>query len=71
MLWISVYRQGFGVAFFVWLLLTFWTFDVWAVWFGIGASVLSGLVLSVALAAHVAKQEIGGLWGPGTPRRAA
>lgn len=70
-LWISVYRQGFGVAFFVWLLLTFWTFDVWAVWFGIGASVLSGLVLSVALAAHVAKQEIGGLWGPGTPRRTA
>ena len=60
-LWISLYRQGFGVAFFVWLLLTYWRWDVLSVWLGIGVSVLSGLVLSLVLAAHVARQEIGGL----------
>ncbi|MEM6738858.1 MAG: MATE family efflux transporter [Pseudomonadota bacterium] len=62
-LWISIYRQGFGVAFFVWLLLTFWSWDIWSVWFGIGLSVVTGLVLSVSLASYVAQQEIGGLWG--------
>jgi len=67
-LWISLYRQGFGVAFFVWLFLTYWSWDLWSIWFGIAASVCSGLVLSVVLANHVARQEIGGLWGPPTAR---
>jgi hypothetical protein len=36
-------------------------FSVWGVWFGIASAVLSGLVLSLAIATHVAKDTIGGL----------
>lgn len=61
-LWISIYRQGFGVAFFVWLFLTLRGWDLWSVWYGIGTSVVSGLVLSVLIAQWVARREIGGLW---------
>ncbi len=61
-LWISIYRQGFGVAFFVWLYLTLFGWDIWHVWYGIGTSVVSGLILSVVIAMYVAKREIGGLW---------
>ncbi|MEM1428227.1 MAG: MATE family efflux transporter [Pseudomonadota bacterium] len=67
-LWISLYRQGFGVAFFVWLLLTYWQWDVLSVWIGIATSVVSGLILSVMLAAYVAQREIGGLWGRAAAR---
>ncbi|MFZ1726057.1 MAG: MATE family efflux transporter [Albidovulum sp.] len=61
-LWISIYRQGFGVAFFVWLYLTLFGWDIWHIWYGVGTSVVSGLILSVLIAHHVAKREIGGLW---------
>ena len=61
-LWISIYRQGFGVAFFVWLFLSVRGWDIWSVWFGIGTSVLSGLVLSLVIATFVSRKEIGGLW---------
>lgn len=60
-LWISIYRQGFGVLFFVWLYLTILDGDVWNIWLGIGTSVVSGLVLSLLIARHVALREIGGL----------
>lgn len=60
-LWISIYRQGFGVAFFIWLYLTLFGMDVWLVWIGIGTSVVSGLVLSLWIATRVARHEIGGL----------
>ncbi len=63
-LWISMYRQGFAVAFFVWLFLTVRGWDVWSIWYGIGASVVSGLILSLLIANHVAQREIGGLWQP-------
>ena len=66
-LWISVYRQGFGVAFFVWLYLTLFGWDIWHVWYGVGTSVVSGLILSVLIANHVAKREIGGLWHASEP----
>jgi len=61
-LWISIYRQGFGVAFFVWLYLKLFGWDIWYVWYGVGTSVVSGLVLSVLIAMYVAKREINGLW---------
>ncbi|MGI9390123.1 MAG: MATE family efflux transporter [Boseongicola sp.] len=61
-LWISIYRQGFGVAFFVWLFLTLRGWDIWSVWFGIGTSVVTGLILSILIASAVAAKEIGGLW---------
>jgi len=59
--WISVYRQGFGVAFFIWLLVGVMGMDVWGVWLGIGIAVSTGWVLALVIASRVASQEIGGL----------
>jgi len=60
-LWISVYRQGFGVAFFIWLLIGVFGMDVWGVWLGIGLSVGTGWLLALFIAQRVAKEEIDGL----------
>jgi Na+-driven multidrug efflux pump len=60
-LWISVYRQGFGVAFFVWIMISVVGMDVWGVWLGIGLAVSTGWVIAVIVAARIAKQEIGGI----------
>jgi putative MATE family efflux protein len=60
-LWISIYRQGFGVAFFVWLLVGVMGMDVWGVWLGIGIAVSTGWALALVIAARVAQREIGGL----------
>ena len=60
-LWISVYRQGFAVAFFVWVFISFTDFGVQGVWFGIAAAVTSGWVLSLIILRNVAKTQIGGL----------
>ena len=59
--WISVYRQGFGVAFFVWLLIGVIGMDVWGVWLGIGIAVSTGWIIALLVANHVARTEIGGL----------
>lgn len=68
--WISLYRQGFGIAFFVWLFVGVWGFDERGVWFGVACSVVSGLGLSLLIASRVARQEMGGLWrGPPGPRQ--
>jgi len=67
-LWISIYRQGFGVAFFVWLLVGVFDMDVWGVWLGIGIAVSSGWVVALIVATRVAHREIGGLRpGPALP----
>ena len=60
-LYISIYRQGFGVAFFVWVFISLFNFDVQGVWLGIATAVSSGWVLSLIIANQVAKKEIGGL----------
>jgi Na+-driven multidrug efflux pump len=60
-LWISIYRQGFGVAFFVWLLIGVFDLDVWGVWLGIGLAVSTGWIIALIIANRVANQEIGGL----------
>jgi putative MATE family efflux protein len=60
-LWISVYRQGFAVAFFVWVFISFTDFGVQGVWFGIAAAVTSGWVLSLIILHNVARTQIGGL----------
>ena len=62
--WISLYRQGFGVAFFVWLFVGLWNFTEIGVWFGVACAVLSGWVLAMLIATRVARTEIGGLWRP-------
>jgi putative MATE family efflux protein len=60
-LWISIYRQGFGVAFFVWLLIGVFGMDVWGVRLGIGISVSTGWIMALFIASRIAQQEIGGL----------
>lgn len=60
-LWISVYRQGFGVAFFIWLLVGVAGMDVWGVWLGIAIAVSTGWALALMIAQRVAREEIGGL----------
>jgi Na+-driven multidrug efflux pump len=62
-LWISIYRQGFGVAFFIWVFIGVLDFSVWGVWLGIATAVTSGWVLSLIVANKVAKEQIGGLLG--------
>lgn len=60
-LWLSLYRQGFGVAFFIWVFIGALNFSVWGVWLGIAAAVSSGWVIAMLTVRHVAKTEIGGL----------
>lgn len=62
-LWISLYRQGFGVAFFVWLLIVVFGMDVWGVWLGIAAAVSSGWIIALVITWRVAQDKIGGLGG--------
>jgi putative MATE family efflux protein len=57
-LWISIYRQGFGVAFFIWIFIGVMGFDVWGVWFGIGAAVSTGWVLALGVAYRIGTQEL-------------
>lgn len=59
--WISLYRQGFGVAFFIWIFIGVLDFDVWGVWFGVGAAVSTGWLIALYIADRIARQEIGGL----------
>ncbi len=63
-LWIGLYRQAFGVAVFVWIFVRVLDFGVPGVWFGIAASVLSGLLLALVLAQAISKPLIGGLVTP-------
>jgi putative MATE family efflux protein len=70
-LWISIYRQGFGVAFFVWLLIGVFGMDVWGVWLGIGLAVSTGWIIALVITRRLADQELGGLWqAPKTPEAA-
>lgn len=62
-LWISIYRQGFGIIFFVWLFVSVLGAGVWGVWLGIACAVASGWVLALIVAARLARQLIGGLRG--------
>lgn len=60
--WISLYRQGFGVAFFIWLFVGVFGFDERGVWFGVALAVLSGLMVALSVVSRIAQREIGGLW---------
>jgi putative MATE family efflux protein len=59
-LWISVYRQGFGVAFFIWVFIGPLGFAVSGVWFAIATAVTSGWIIALFIARNIAKQTIGG-----------
>ncbi|MGC3939725.1 MATE family efflux transporter [Roseobacter sp. EG26] len=60
-MWIGIYRQGIGIAFFIWLLTAVFDFGLSGVRIGIALAVVTGLMLSLAVAATVARQRIGGL----------
>ena len=60
-LWISIYRQGFGVAFFVWLFVAVFQSSVWGVWLGIACAVASGWLLALFIANRISRELIGGL----------
>ena len=60
-LWISIYRQGFGVAFFIGVFIAVLDFDVWGVWLGIATAVTSGWVLALIVAKSVADKTMNGL----------
>ena len=60
--WIGLYRQAFGVAFFVWLFVGVLQFNETGVWYGVAAAVTTGLLISLLIASRVATQSIGGLW---------
>jgi Na+-driven multidrug efflux pump len=60
-LWISIYRQGLGVALFIWIFIGLLNFDVLGVWLGIAVAVSTGWLLSLLIAVRVGKSEIGGL----------
>lgn len=61
-LWIGVYRQAFGVAFFSFIYVVWFDLGYMGVWYGIATSVLTGLLMSLFVTNHVAKQLIDGLW---------
>ena len=63
-LWISIYRQGFGVIFFVWLFVAVFESSYWGVWLGIACAVASGWVLALVVANRLARELIGGLRRP-------
>ena len=60
--WIGVYRQAFGVAFFVYVYVMLFGSGVIGVWFGIATAVISGWLISLVVAEAVARPTIGGLW---------
>ena len=59
---IGIYRQAFGVAFFSYLYVFVFEFNVIGVWLGIATSVISGFILSLFIAHKVSKPLIGGLF---------
>ena len=60
--WIGVYRQAFGVAFFVYAYVVWFGSGVIGVWFGIATAVVSGWMISMVVAEVIARPTIGGLW---------
>ncbi|EEE35791.1 mate efflux family protein [Rhodobacteraceae bacterium KLH11] len=57
--WISLYRQGFGVAFFVWIFVGLLGFNEIGVWFGTASAVVTGWVIALLMTAHVVRKEFG------------
>jgi len=60
-LWISLYRQGFAVAFFIWVFVGLFDFNLDGVWIGIATAVSSGWVIALIIVRHVAAKTIGGI----------
>ena len=59
---VGLFRQGFGIAFFIWVFISVYNFGILGVWLGASISVIIGGVLSLIIAYRVGRMEIGGLW---------
>ena len=59
---VGLFRQGFGIAFFIWIFISVYNFGVLGVWLGVSVSVIIGGFLSLIIAYRVGRIEIGGLW---------
>ncbi|SEW08962.1 putative efflux protein, MATE family [Cognatiyoonia koreensis] len=62
-LWIGLYRQGFGIAFFIWLYIGVFDMDVIGVFLGIATGVTTGWLIAVVVAERVSRPMIGSLFG--------
>jgi len=61
-LFIGLYRQLLAVPVFVWAFVSVAGLGVYGVWFGVAASVLTGLLLALVVAHRVSRPLTGGLW---------
>ena len=59
---VGLFRQGFGIAFFIWIFISIYDFGILGVWLGASISVIIGGGLSLIIAYRVGRIEIGGLW---------
>lgn len=62
-LWISLYRQAFGVAFFVWVYVGWFGMSEIGVWFGTSTAAATGAIMALLVTRHIANEKIGGLKG--------
>jgi len=57
-LWISIYRQGIGIALFIWMFVGLFGFGVWGVWLGIAAAVTTGWIIALVIAKRISDAEM-------------
>jgi putative MATE family efflux protein len=70
-MWIGIYRQWIGIAFFIWLFAYAIDGGLTGVRLGIAAGVGTGLLLSLWIGTRVARDKIGGLGWPTRRKLAA
>lgn len=58
-MWIGIYRQGIGIALFIWVFTSVFDFGLLGVRLGIAAAVITGLALSLAIMRHVVSNTLG------------
>lgn len=60
-MWIGIYRQGIGIALFIWLFTRVFDWGLNGVRLGIAVAVATGLIMSILVVRRVARSKIGGL----------
>jgi putative MATE family efflux protein len=57
-MWIGIYRQGIGIAFFIWLFTQVFDWGLMGVRSGIAVAVATGLIFSLAVVLRISRQEM-------------
>ncbi|MFK7753179.1 MAG: MATE family efflux transporter [Sedimentitalea sp.] len=57
-MWIGIYRQGIGIALFIWLFTVVMDWGLLGVRLGIAVAVATGLMLALSVARHVSRREM-------------